>query len=388
MPLALYAQFLAAFSIGTTEFVVAGLLPEISRDLAVPIPTAGLLVSVYAIGVAVGGPALSLLTSRFPQKLMLLVLMGIFVLGHVFCAMAPTFKLLLAARVVVSMSHGNFFGLAAIIAVGLVHENKQGAALAVVFAGITVANILGVPIGTAIGNAFGWRATFWIVGGVAVLAAIALIVFIPNTSVQSRANQSLRLQFAVLGNQKVYTSYAIIILMMIGFWSVFTFVSPILTHVSGIAPQTVPWVLLLFGVGATIGILIGGRLADRVPEATLIAGFPAQFLVYALMLVLNRNPAAMSFLLFCMGVTGFVVGALLQNRILKGAAASPHLASTMISTVFNIGIATGASLGGIALSHGVDYALLPAIGCALALGTTAIAVVAARLDRRVSRSTV
>jgi DHA1 family inner membrane transport protein len=382
MQFALLALFLAAFSIGTTEFVVTGLIPAISADLGVSIPTAGILVSGYALGVAIGGPVLALFTSGFPRKSMILALMAIFVLGHVLCAMAPNYTLLMAARIVVSISHGTFFGLAAIVATTVVPKEKTGSALALVFAGITVANIIGVPAGTAIGNALGWRATFWIVGGVAVLAAIAIFVFVPQDHKDQKPRGSLAKQFSVLGNQKVLTSYALIILMMIGFWSLFTFVAPFLTQVSGIPSETVPWILLLFGAGATLGIFAGGKLSDRRPLPTILVTFPLQGVIFALMLVFGTNPYVMSVLVVLCGALGFLVGTPLQNRILTGAREAPDLASTLISSVFNIGIAIGAWIGATALGNGVAYENLPWFGLAFAIPNVVIAVYAVMMDRQ------
>lgn len=385
MTLALLSLFLAAFSIGTTEFVVAGLLPEISRDLGVSIPTAGLLVSGYALGVAVGGPILSLLTSRFPRKTMVLVLMAVFVGGHVLCALAPSYELLMAARIVVSMSHGTFFGLAAIIAVSIVPEERRGRAVSLVFAGITVANIVGVPLGTAIGNAFGWRATFWVVAGVAVLAALAMALALPRGVAGAQKRATIAAQFRVLGSHKVWLSYAIIVCMMIGTFSFFTFIAPFLTEVSSVPREIVSGLLLLFGLGATLGIFVGGRLADWRPAETMVLGFVLQILVFGAVLAFSSNPVVMGGLLFCVGGSGFLVGAALQNRILRGAAHAPDLASTLISSVFNIGIAGGAYIGATALGNGAGYAQLPWFGFGLAFVTSGLAIVAFLLDRRPAR---
>jgi DHA1 family inner membrane transport protein len=382
MTIALLSLFLAAFSIGTTEFVVAGLLPEVSADLGVSVPTAGLLMSGYAIGVAVGGPIVSLLTSRLPRKPTIIALMGIFVIGHVLCAIAPTYPLLMAARIVVSMSHGCFFGLAAIIAMSLVPPARTSSALALVFAGISVSNIVGVPLGTAIGHAFGWRTSFWVIGAVAIFAAIAMAYALPRGAAAQKAGARLSDQFRVLRRPKVYMTYIIIVVMMIGFFSLFTFIAPFLTDVSGVGSDYVPGLLLLFGAGATIGIFAGGRLGDWRPSLTLLVAFPAQAAVYAGMVLLGANAAAMAVLLFLMGATGMVTNASMQNRVLKGAAEAPDLASTLISSVFNIGIAIGALVGAAVLANGAGYARLPWIGIATAIATALLVVLALRIDRR------
>jgi DHA1 family inner membrane transport protein len=379
---ALVSLFLAAFAIGTTEFVPAGLLPDIATDLNVSVPTAGLLISGYAAGVAVGGPILSLLTSRFPRKPTILFLMGIFVAGHVFCAMAPSYGLLMAARIVVSLSHGSYFGLMAIVTMSLVPPEKQGSAIAFVFAGISVANLFGVPIGTFIGNAWGWRATFWVVGAVGIIAAAAMFVFLPKGAAQQREGATLGDQFRVLGNPQVYMTYAIIVAMMIGFFSFFTFISPWLTGVGLLPAAYVPGVLLLFGLGATVGIFIGGRLGDWRPEATLVWAFPVQVVVFALALLLTGNPIIAAVLVFAIGAANMITNATLQTRILNGAAAAPDLASTLISSVYNIGIAVGAYLGAIALEGGMSYAQLPWFGVFASAVAGAIAVLTITLERR------
>ncbi len=387
MTFALLSLFLAAFSIGTTEFVVAGLLPEISADLSVTVPAAGLLMTGYAIGVAVGGPILSLLTSRFPRKPTILALMAIFIVGHVLCAVATSYPLLMAARVVVSFSHGSFFGLAAIIAVSLVPAERAGTALSLVFAGISVANIVGVPIGTAIGNAWGWRSTFWVVAALAIITSVTMALALPRDAAPRPGAVSFWTQFRVLRRPQVYLTYAIIVTVMIGFFAFFTFVAPFLNTVAGASADTVPWLLLLFGVGSTIGIFVGGRLADWSPMRTLLLAFPAQAVVWVLILLLGSNATAMAVLLFAIGATAMLTNTSMQNRILSGAAEAPDLASTLISSVFNIGIAIGAYLGATALSNGVAYAQLPWLGLVSALLTAVLAAIAYVVDRRPALAT-
>ncbi len=358
---ALLSLFLGAFAVGTTEFVPAGLIPTIAADLDVSVPAAGLLISAYAAGVAIGGPILSLLTSRFPRKPTILLLMAIFVAGHVFAALAPNYAVLMAARIVISLSHGSYFGLMAIVATSLVPPDRASTAIAFTFGGISVANILGVPLGTAIGGAFGWRATFWVVGGIGVLAALAIASFVPNGAAPRRLGATLADQFRVLGNPQVYMTYLIIIVMMVGFFSLVTFVSPWLTLVGHVPESFVPWALLLFGVGSVVGILIGGRLNDRYPNQTLLLSFVFWLAIFALALVAGGNPVLAVGVLFGVGLTN-VNNAPLQTRILRGAAAAPDLASTLISSVYNTGIAVGAYVAAAALERGLAYAQIPWFG--------------------------
>lgn len=381
--LALASLFLGAFAVGTTEFVPAGLVPAISGDLGVSIPTVGLLISVYAAGVAIGGPILSLLTSRFPRKPMILVLMGIFFVGHVFAALAPSFDLLMLARVVISLTHGSYFGLMAIIATSLVPLERQGIAIAFTFGGISVANVLGVPLGTAIGDAFGWRTTFWIVGGIGIVAGIAMALFVPKDAAHREQHASMAEQFRVLGNPQVYLTYAMIVVMMVGFFSLVTFVSPWLTIVGGVPSSSVPWVLLLFGVGSVISILVGGRLNDRYPNQTLMLSFVFWTAVFALALFAPGNATIAVIAVLGIGLTN-VNNATLQTRILRGAAAAPDLASTLISSVYNTGIAIGAYLAAFALERGVGYAQIPWFGvvCSIAAGIICVLTLAAESRRR------
>jgi DHA1 family inner membrane transport protein len=283
---------------------------------------------------------------------------------------------------VVSFSHGSFFGLAAIIAVSLVTPDRRGSALSLVFAGISVANIVGVPIGTAIGNAWGWRATFWVVAGLAVVAAAAMALALPRDAARQQGGATIADQFRVLGNPQVYLTYAIIVVFMIGFFAFFTFVAPYLTAVAGVPHESVPWLLLLFGVGSTIGIFVGGRLGDRRAAETLLIAFPVQALVWGAILLFSGNATTMAFLLFAVGATGMVTNTSLQNRILSGAAAAPDLAATLISSVFNLGIAIGAYAGATALQNGVAYAQLPWLGFVCTLLTAGLTVFAISVDRR------
>ena len=380
MTLPLLSLFLAGFAIATSSFVVAGLLPEIALDLGVTVPTAGLLVTAYAFGVAIGGPLLSLFTSRFRRKPTILALMAIFVAGQIFCALAPTYELILAARLVISLSHGTFFGLAAILAVGMVPPDRRGMAISLVFSGITVATVLGVPGGTAIGHAFGWRMAFWCVAGIAVVAAGVMAVLLPAGTTPRAEGANLTRQVQVLGRQQVWLSYAVILLLMLGVWTSFTYISPLLRETTRVGESLVPWFLLIFGVGSTIGLFVGGRLDRWSTSRTLIAGFAIQIVIYFCFALFVTSPVVVAILLFLMGFAGFVVNAPLQNRVLRGAAEAPDLASTLMSSMFNVGIASGASVGAILLSRGYEYGNLLWVSAVMAIPATLLVLIAAYLD--------
>jgi MFS transporter, DHA1 family, inner membrane transport protein len=308
---ALLSIFLASFAIGTTEFVIAGLVPAIARDLGVDVPTAGLLVSGYAIGVAVGGPILSVLISRFERKSAVLALMGVFVLGQILCAVAPTYSLLMAARVFVSLTHGSFFGVAAILAVSIAGPGKGGSALSFIYGGISIANILGVPGGTAIGDWLGWRATFWVVGAIAVAATIAMTLFLPRADAEKRVPASLRAQLAVLLHHQVWLSYLIGLVWMISFWITFTFVAP-LAEAAGVPKDRVSLVLLLFGAGAVLGTTLGGRLADWSANWTLVIGYTLQTVALLGLALFAGSAIGIAVTLALTACAGFSTAAALQ----------------------------------------------------------------------------
>jgi DHA1 family inner membrane transport protein len=382
---ALLALFAAAFAIGTSEFVIAGILPAVSSDLGISIPTAGLLVSLYALGVAIGGPLLATFTGRYPKKLLLLIYVGIFIVGYAVCAVAPNYPSLLVARMVISLIHGAYFGSAMVVATTIVEPSRRGFAVALILAGLTVANIVGVPFGTAIGTAFGWRMTFWAVSGLGIVAFLLILLLVPFLRPEPAQSGSLLAEVKALWREPVLTSIAVIVVQTIGQFALFTYISPLLTTVSGIGLDFVPWLLLLFGVGSTIGVLVGGRLADWKLMASLTGILFAQIVVYALMLPFDTNPWIMGVLVLLWGSLAFAFGAPAQTRILINTRDAPLLASSLIPSSFNVAIALGAWLGGVLIDRGFGYGILPWVGVASAAGATAISAVSWARER--NRST-
>jgi DHA1 family inner membrane transport protein len=382
---ALLALFAAAFAIGTSEFVIAGILPAVSSDLGISIPTAGLLVSLYALGVAIGGPLLATFTGRYPKKLLLLIYVGIFIVGYAVCAVAPNYPSLLVARMVISLIHGAYFGSAMVVATTIVEPSRRGFAVALILAGLTVANIVGVPFGTAIGTAFGWRMTFWAVSGLGIVAFLLILLLVPFLRPEPAQSGSLLAEVKALWREPVLTSIAVIVVQTIGQFALFTYISPLLTTVSGIGLDFVPWLLLLFGVGSTIGVLVGGRLADWKLMASLTGILFAQIVVYALMLPFDANPWIMGVLVLLWGSLAFAFGAPAQTRILINTRDAPLLASSLIPSSFNVAIALGAWLGGVLIDRGFGYGILPWVGVASAAGATAISAVSWARER--NRST-
>jgi DHA1 family inner membrane transport protein len=380
MPLPLIALALSAFAIGTTEFVIMGLLPEVARDLAVSIPSAGLLVSGYALGVAVGAPLLAILTSKMPRKASLQLLMAIFVIGNMLCGIAGDYRMLMIARVVTSFAHGSFFGIGAVVAASLVPREKQASAIALMFTGLTLANVLGVPFGTFVGQNFGWRVSFWIVAGLGVLSFAGIAALLPNR--HDAGPVGLAREVRVLKEPQVWFALAMTVLGFGGVFVVFTYIAPILEQVTGFAPRTVTLILVLFGAGLTVGNVVGGKLADRALMPSLMAILVALAGVMAIFAKTSHLPLPAAITVFVWGVMAFATVPPLQMRVVEKARHAPNLASTLNIGAFNVGNAGGAWLGGLALTHGLELAALPWVAVAVTFAALLVTVVAARMDRR------
>lgn len=383
MPLPVFALFLAAFAFGTTEFVIAGILPDVAQGLSVSIPTAGYLVSGYAIGIAIGGPLVTILTPNVPRRTLLVAVAVIFTLGQVACALAPDFASMLALRVFVAFAHGTFFGVAMVVATQLVGEDRRGMAVALVLAGLSVSNIVGVPLGAAIGNAFGWRATFWAMFALGILSTAAMIALLPDTRAATAAPAGLAREVRVLGRQQVWTSLIIMLMLMMCQFVPYTFITPFLLEVTGLDPATVPWVLLAIGVGSTAGVFVGGRLADWKPMPSLIALALFQSILMAAMWVASPYPAPMIAILCVWGCVNFSIGTPIQARILGSTADAPNLASSLIPAGFNVGIALAAFIGSTLLNAGFGYSSLPVLGIASMLVAAAVAALSWAAEKRV-----
>ena len=378
MPVPLLALAISAFAIGTTEFVIMGLLPEVARDLAVSIPSAGLLVSGYALGVAVGAPLLAMVTSKMPRKPALQLLMAVFIAGNVLCAVASDYSLLMIARVVTSFAHGSFFGIGAVVAASLVPQEKRASAIALMFTGLTLANVLGVPFGTFIGQEFGWRTAFWVVAvlGVASLAGIAALV--PNKHDTGPAD--LMHEVRVLKDPQVWMALAMTIVGFGGVFVVFTYIAPILEQVSGFSPHGVTLILVLFGVGLTIGNTVGGKLADRALMPSLMGILLALAVVMAIFTRTSHSQVAAAVTILVWGIAAFATVPPLQMRVVEKATAAPNLASTLNIGAFNLGNAGGAWLGGMAIGHGLGLDALPWVAAAVSIAALLLTWLAARMD--------
>jgi DHA1 family inner membrane transport protein len=382
MPIAIFALSLAAFAIGTAEFIIAGVLPNLSADFSVSIPTAGLLVTGYAVAVAIGGPILSVLTTRLPRKPMIVGLLALFALGQAVCALAPSYGWLMAARIFVACSHGLFYGIASVAVADLVPLKKRGTALALFFGGITVANVLGVPGGTAIGNAFGWRWAFWAVGGFAGLATLLVAWLLPPGKRHADEDATLRSELKALTHHHVYLTYLVIAVVSVGAFSFATYQVPLMIAVTGIPQEVAPAFLIIAGIGTVIGIYAGGRATDWKLMPSLLAILLAQAAIATIMLFASRHVPTMVVAIFIFGIFEFAFNAPVQTRILAASRHAPNLAATLVSTAFNFGIALGAWVGGLWIDHGLGYATLPVIGIVCSLCAAAIAALSWWIDRR------
>jgi len=355
----------ASFGIGTTEFVIMGLLPDVARSLSVSIPQAGYLVSGYAMGVVIGAPIVAIATAGLPRKTALLALMAIFIIGNLGCALAPSYGLLMTARIVTAFAHGAFFGIGAVVASNLVPREQRAQAVALMFSGLTLANVLGVPFGTALGQAAGWRAAFWAVVAIGLIAGLAIIRYVPSGIPGTRGG--LTREFRALGRWPVLLPMLISMLASVSLFTVFTYITPLLEDVTGISPRGVTGVLLAIGVGLTVGNLLGGRFADRDLLRTIIGGFVGIIVVLVLLFFSSAFIVPTLPLLILWGGLVFAVVSPLQIWVVDAATDAPNLASTLNQGAFNLGNATGAWIGGIALTAGVSYQQLPLLGALIAV---------------------
>jgi DHA1 family inner membrane transport protein len=382
MPVAVLALTAGAFGIGTTEFIIMGLLLQVGADMHVSVSTAGLLISGYALGVFAGAPILTLATRRMPRKAVLLGLMAIFTLGNAACALAPTYGLLMAARVLTSLAHGTFFGVGSVVATSLVPEDKRASAISTMFVGLTVATLLGVPFGAWFGLLLGWRAAFWAVAAIGVVALLVLALFIPNSVGRDDAPAALRDELAVLARPQVQLGLAMTVLGFAGLFTVFTYIQPILTRVTGFSEGAVSPILLVFGAGLSIGNIAGGRIADRGLNRALLATLGALAIVLVALAPALAMKAPTVVLLSLLGVAAFATVAPLQLRVLeKAGSAGRTLASSLNIAAFNLGNALGAWAGGLAIDHGPGLAALPLIAAAITAAGLALALASLWLER-------
>ncbi|WP_329490900.1 MFS transporter [Kitasatospora sp. NBC_01246] len=380
MPLALLALAISAFGIGTTEFVIMGLLPEVAGDFSVSIPTAGLLISGYALGVVIGGPLLTVLGTRIPRKGMLLMLMGLFIAGNLVSAVAPAFGPLLVGRVLAAFAHGAFFGIGSVVAADLVAPHKRAGAIALMFTGLTAANVLGVPMGTLLGQHFGWRSTFFVVAALGAIGFAGIAALVP---VQPRAEDTrLGPELAVFRKPQIWLALSMTVLGWGGIFAMFTYITPMMTEMAGFAPSSVTWLLFLFGVGLFVGNLLGGWFADRALMRSLYVILAVLAVLLFAFTLASHSRAGAIVAIPLIGVFGFATVAPLQKRVMDQAAGAPTLASAANIAAFNLGNALAAWLGGLVISSGLGYDAPNWVGGLMAAAALGVALLSGALERR------
>ncbi|MDH2456384.1 MFS transporter [Corynebacterium bovis] len=379
---ALLALSLGGFGIGLTEFVIAGLLSEVATDLRVSIPAAGHLVGAYALAVVPGALILTPFLMRRPPKIALVALLTLFIVGNILSAWSPGYAVMVAGRVVAALAHGGYFGIGAVLAGSLVPPSRQASAISIMFAGLTIANVLGVPLGSFIGQHVGWRAVFWIISGVGVLALTGLVALVPHTDPE--ANQlPVRRQFATLVTPQVLASLITTALVFGGMFGVFTYIEPLLRTVTGFSAGAVPWLLVLFGGGLFLGNVVGGRAADRDPDKAVIV---LSILLPVVILGLGAAaavPWATAALLTLMGAVGFATVPGLQARVMRHAHGASTLASATNIAAFNLGNTVGVSIAGAAIGAGWGFRSPTAVGAGLTVtGLLVLCLAVTRSARR------
>lgn len=360
----LVALAVGAFGIGVTEFAPMGMLPNIAQDLGVSIPAAGLLVSAYALGVLLGAPLMTLTTGKIPRRSLLIGLMAIFTLGNVMSALATGYYDLLFARVVTSLNHGAFFGVGSIVAASVVAPDKRAGAVAAMFTGLTLATIGGVPLATWFGELLGWRTAFWGISGLGVVTMAALWFALPNLPLAK--SEGVLAEIKVLGRGPVLAALALTVVGSSAMFTVFTYIVPILSSETHTSTAFITGMLVLFGVGLTLGNMWGGKSADRSIDRTLIVSLSVLILVLLAFTILMRwpVPAAMSILIW--GIASFAVVPPLQMRVMEAAKGAPNLASAVNIGAFNLGNAIGAAVGGAVINAGLGYPAISLAGAAMA----------------------
>lgn len=381
MPLGLLALAVGGFGIGLTEFVIMGLLPEVAADFAVTETVAGYLISGYAIAVAVGAIGLTAAVIRLDRKKVLVGLMGLFIAGNLLSALAPTYELLLAGRILAALCHGAFFGIGAVVATSMVAPDRRAGAIAMMFAGLTSANVLGVPFGTFLGQQLGWRSTFWAITVIGVVALVGIVALVPATA-DDAVPPRLRAELRAFREPQVWWSVLVTVLGFGGMFGGFTYIAYTLTEVSGFASSTVPWLLVVFGSGLFVGNYLGGKAADRSITRTLLVLLAVLTVVLAVFALTATSQVVTVVSLFFMGAFGFATVPGLQLRIMGHAAGAPTMASAANIAAFNIGNALGAWVGGLTIGAGLGYLSPLWAGAGITLVALVALLVATGLERR------
>ncbi|MFJ9945541.1 Cmx/CmrA family chloramphenicol efflux MFS transporter [Streptomyces erythrochromogenes] len=381
MPVAVYVLGLSVFALGTSEFMLSGLLPPIADDMGVSIPQAGLLISAFAIGMVVGAPLLAVATLRLPRRTTLIALISLFGLGQVAGALAPTYELLFASRVVAALACAGFWAVGAAVAIAMVDKDQRARAMAVMIGGLSIANVLGVPAGAFLGEHLGWRSAFWSVGAASAVALVGILALIPRIPLPTE-RPTLRRELSIYGDRQVWLAIGITALAAGGVFCAFSYLSPLLTDVAGLDSKWVPWILGLFGIGALVGTAIGGRVADAHLFGVMIWGITASTVFLTVLALLASAAVAAIALSFLLGVSAFFTAPALNARMFNVAGAAPTLAGATTTAAFNLGNTGGPWLGGTVIDAGLGFSATAWAGAAMTVTAIALTAAALRLDRR------
>lgn len=380
MPLAVYILGLSVFALGTSEFMLSGLLPPIADDMDVSIPRAGLLISAFAIGMVVGAPLLAVATLRLPRRTTLIALISVFGLGQVAGALAPTYEVLFVSRVVSAFACAGFWAVGAAVAIAMVPKTSRARAMAVMIGGLSIANVLGVPAGAFLGTHLGWRSAFWAVGAASAVALVGVATLIPRIPLPERKPE-LRRELLIYRDRHVWLAIAITALAAGGVFCAFSYLAPLLTDVAGLDEGWVPTVLALFGVGALIGTVIGGRVADAHLFGVLLSGVVASTVFLAALALLASNAVAVVVLSLLLGFSAFFTAPALNARMFNVASAAPILAGATATSAFNLGNTGGPWLGGTVIDAGFGFASTAWAGAAMTVPTVFLVALAMRHQR-------
>ncbi|MGI5275241.1 MFS transporter [Streptomyces rochei] len=368
LPVVVWVLAAGTFLMGTTEFVIAGLLPEMAADLNVSVSHAGLLITAFAIGMIVGGPTMAMATLRLPQRHTLVGALAVFALGHAVAALSTSFTVVLTARVITALATGAFWAVGFVIATTAAGPARSTRAVGVTMGGLTLANVIGVPIGSFVGHYTGWRGPFWALAALAALAAAFVGRFIPST--EQRAEVSVRAEVWALRQGRLWLALGAAVLIMGGVLATYTYITPLLTDRAGIPASAVPLVLIAFGIGALGGTAIGGRLGDHRPMVTTITASAATSLILLALIPASNSPVAAVVLVFGMALAGFTVNPVVTSLAVRFAGDAPTLTSALTTSGYNTGIAAGSLLAGRALDSSLGLtgpALVGAVFAALTL---------------------
>lgn len=390
LPFAVFIIGLGIFCLGTSEFMIAGLLPDITKDLGIDIPQAGWLITIFAIGMLLGAPLMTLLTLKLPRKVTLLAACLVFIAAHLLGANTTNFTLLLVSRALAAVACATFWSVGSVVAVAIAGPGKTAQALAVTVGGLTVSNIIGVPAGTLLGSQFGWQSAFWAVAALTALSAVALLILIPHTEGSAKAKLSIMVsaELQAFRQGRIWLALLTTVLFQAAVFASFSYLAPLMIEVAGIPESAVAGVLFIFGLGSLIGVTLGGRYADRNPMLNVLLSLSSMTLALVALLLFAASPWGLIVAIFFFGLTGFSIAAALNSRVFGFAGDAPTLAASVSTSAFNIGNALGPWLGGLVIGLGLGLRAPIWISIALALLALGVALISRQIEKSPPRAAV